>query len=387
MTGGNGRLGSGVRGDDARFSQNLPNESHPYVYVASARFSPMSQTRRSVLASLGAGAAAVGTAGCLGTPGSEAPDRVSLLLNWNPNGLHVPYYAAKSEGFYEQEGVEVTEIRSGSGSDVSARQAGLSNTQFSVTSSDQVLLTAGGGVDVQSVGVMMQHSPNVVFTTREAFGDELEAPEQLAGTQIGTGPGMVRILTELYLDAVGVRDEVELVDTGYDTVQRLLAGEIDAAGGVFGDAVAAQYQGATVDRLNVADHVPAYGHVLATSPDYAEDNPETVRAFLRGTARGAAWATNNPEAGVDALVEANESLTEVREQQRESWETLANDHIVSSAVEEHGWGWSESEPWTTVADALDDADSGTPAGPGDVWTNEYLDTDDEYVGDYVSQIS
>jgi NitT/TauT family transport system substrate-binding protein len=198
---------------------------------------------------------------------------------------------------------------------------------------------------------------------------------------------MVRILTELYLEAVGVREEVELVDTGYDTVQRLLAGEVDAAGGVFGDAVDARYQGATVDSLNVAEAVPSYGHVIATSPDYAEQNPETVRAFLRGTARGAAWATNNPEAGVDALVEANESLSEVREQQRASWETLANDHIVSPAVEEHGWGWSESEPWTTVADALQSSDSGTPASPDEVWTNDYLDTDDEYVGGYVDQIS
>lgn len=343
----------------------------------------MSHTRRSVLASIGATTLA---AGCAGVPGGSGTESASLMLNWNPNGLHVPYYAARAEGFYEEEGVEITEIQSGSGSDVSARQAGIGNTEFSVTSSDQVLLTAGGGVDVQSVGTMMQQSPNVVFSTREAFGEELTDPEQLAGTKIGTGPGMVRILTELYLEAVGVREEVELVDTGYDTVQRLLAGEVDAAGGVFGDAIAARYQDATVDSLNVADAVPSYGHVIATAPSYAEENPETVKAFLRGTARGAAWATNNPEAGVDALIDANESLSEVREQTRETWDTLAADHIVSPAVEEHGWGWSVSKPWTTVADALADADSGTPAGPGEVWTNEYLDTDSEYISNYVDRL-
>ncbi|WP_267646816.1 ABC transporter substrate-binding protein [Halolamina litorea] len=344
----------------------------------------MSHTRRSVLAAVGSGVAL--TAGCLGAPGSDGTQSVSLLLNWTPNGLHVPYYAAKQQGFYEEAGVEVTEIVSGDGSDFSARQAGRGNNEFGVTSSDQVLLTAGGGIDVQSVGVMMQQSPNVVFSTREAFGGELNDPEQLAGKTVGTGPGMVRMLTELYLEATGVRSEVELVDTGYDTVQRLLAGEVDAAGGVFGDAIDARYQGATVDSLGVATEVPSYGHVLATAPSFAEENPETVNAFLEGTARGAAWATNNREAGVDALVEANGSISEVREQARATWDTLADEHIVGPAVEEHGWGWHSSEPWTTMADALESADSGEVADPSTVWTNDHLDTDAEYIGDYTEQI-
>lgn len=341
----------------------------------------MPHTRRSLLATVGAGAAL--TAGCLGAPSSGG---ASLLLNWTPNGLHVPYYAARERGFYAEEGVEIEEIVGGDGSQFSAQQVGRENNEFGVTSSDQVLLTAPE-IDVQSIGVMMQQSPNVVFSTREAFGGELTDPQQLAGKRVGTGPGMVRMLTELYLEDVGVRSEVELVDTGYDTVQRLLAGEVDAAGGVFGDAIAARYQGATVDTLGVAAEVPSYGHVLATSPSYAESNPESVRAFLRATARGAAWATNNPEAGVDALVAANESLSEVREQTRATWDTLAADHIVGPAVEEHGWGWHRSEPWTTVADALEAGDSGEVASPSSVWTNEYLDTEDRYIGRYVEQIS
>lgn len=345
----------------------------------------MSHTRRSVLASIGAGAAL--TAGCLGAPGDDGSERASLILNWTPNGLHVPYYAADAQGFYEEEGIELTDIVGGDGSDASARQAGLGNNEFAVTSSDQVLLTTGGGVDVQSVGVMMQQSANVVFSTREAFGGELTDPQQLAGKTVGTGPGMVRMLTELYLQEVGVREEVELVDTGYETVQRLLAGEVDAAGGVFGDAIDARYQGATVDSLSVAEAVPSYGHVLATAPAFAEENPETVEGFLRATARGAAWATNNPKQGVDALVEANESISEVREQARETWETMATDHIVGPAVEEHGWGWHQSEPWTTVADALESADSGEVAPTDEVWTNEYLDTEYEYIGGYTDQIS
>ncbi|MFW5911634.1 MAG: ABC transporter substrate-binding protein [Halolamina sp.] len=345
----------------------------------------MSHTRRSVLASLGAGAL---TAGCLSVPGSSGgTESVSLLLNWTPNGLHVPYYAAKEQGFYEDEGISLSEITGSDGSDYAARQAGLGNTEFAVTSSDQVLLTTGGDVDVTSIGAMMQQSPNVVFATRESMDEPLEEPEQLAGERVGTGPGMVRMLTELYLEAVGVREDVELVDAGYSTVQRLLEGEFAAAGGVFGDAIDAAHQDATVDSLRVAEEVPAYGHVLAASPSYAESNPETTRAFLRATARGAAWATNDPEGGVDALVANNESLSEVREQARETWETMAEGHVTSPAVEEQGWGWQESDPWTTIATALRDADSGEVASPDSVWTNDYLDTGSAAIGEYDERVS
>jgi NitT/TauT family transport system substrate-binding protein len=344
----------------------------------------MRYTRRSLLASLGASTLA---AGCLGAPGSSEGESVSLLLNWTPNGLHTPYYAAREEGFYEAEGITVSGIRGGDGSDFSARQAGLGNTEFAVTSSDQVLLTNGGGVDVSAVGVRMQRSPNVVFATRDSLGEPLEDPDQLAGARIGTGPGMVRMLTELYLDAVGVREDVELVETGYNTVQRLLNGDVDAAGGVFGDAIDARYQGATVDSLRVASELPAYGHLLATSPSYAAENPETVRAFLRATARGAAWATNNPEAGVDAVVSANESLREVREQTRATWERMAESFVVGPAVKDHGWGWQQSNPWATVVGALRDTAAGEVADPDEVWTNEYLDTGSPYVDGYADRVS
>jgi NitT/TauT family transport system substrate-binding protein len=308
---------------------------------------------------------------------------VSLLLNWKPSGLHVPYYAAAAQGFYEAEGLNLEAIEAGQGSDFSAKQVGLGNTAFAVTSSDQVLNVNSRELSPLSVGVVMQKSPVVVFSTRGTLGAELSAADQLSGRTVGTGPGMVRVLTELFLERSGIRSDVELVDTGFDTVQQLLAGKIDAAGGVFGDAISAEAQGYETDSLGVAETVPAYGHVLATGAEFAEENPGTVRAFLRATARGAAWARENVEEGVDALVEANGSLAESRAQQREKWVRMADEHVTSETVREHGWGWSAAEPWATTAEALAGADSlGGEVDPDAVWTNDYLDTDSEYIGDY-----
>jgi len=368
----------------------------------------MEKTRRALLAAAGVTAAA----GCLGgsdseggTPTEAAGDgaatatptvtetatpepepevsEVSLLLNWKPSGLHVPYYAARAEGFYEAEGLTVGKIESGQGSDFSAKQVGLGNTAFGITSADQVLNVNSRELSPRSVGVVMQKSPVVLFTVREEFGEELTDAEQLAGATVGTGPGMVRLLSRLLLEEEGVLGDVELVDTGYDTVQQLLSGEIDAAGGVFGDVVDARHEGPTVDLLRVASAVPSYGHVVATDGAFAEENPATVRAFLRATARGSAWAAANPEAATDRLVEAVPALEESRDRQRDKWRLMSEDFVLSETVRREGWGWSSPDPWTTMHGALADADLlEGEVDPASVWTNDHLDRDYEYVGSY-----
>ncbi|MFB6107470.1 MAG: ABC transporter substrate-binding protein [Haloplanus sp.] len=368
----------------------------------------MAPTRRAFLAAAGV----TSVAGCLGGGGTDAGTgestssatptpttttgstgasldaEASLLLNWKPSGLHVPYFAAKAKGFYEAEGLTLSKIETGKGSDFSAKQAGLGNTEFAISSSDQVLNVNSRGLSPQSVGVVMQKNPAVLFSTRETFGGKLTDPTQVEGKRVGTGPGMVRVLTKLFLERAGVLDSVEMVDTGYDTVQQLLAGKIDAAGGVFGDAISAEAQDYDVDSVRIADTVPSYGHVVAAKREWADANPETVRAFLRATARGAAWAQTNPEAATGLLVDANGALAESRDQQRRKWTTMAQSFMLTETVERKGWGWSRAEPWQVTHDALNDADLlGGSVDPASVWTNAYLDADSKYVGAYAEVVS
>ncbi|MCH7659853.1 MAG: ABC transporter substrate-binding protein [Euryarchaeota archaeon] len=319
--------------------------------------------------------------------GSETPDpetsSVSLVLNWRIGGLHAPYFAALENGFYTEEGFSDVDIESGQGSDFAAQQVGIGNAEFGITSSDQVLAVASEGLAPQSVGVMMQHNPVTVFSAPENFGEELTDPEQLAGRTLGSGPGMVRQMTEAYLDSHGVLDEVDYVDSGFDTVQQLLTGEIDAAAGVFSDVVDAEHQDYGIDSLPTADTIASYGHLVAVEEGFGEENPHTVESFLRATARGAVWANQHPEEAIDALVSAQSELEEVRENQRDKWDVMRTEYMPSDTVREEGWGASDPDPWQETYDTLDaggffenDIDART------VWTNDYLDTEYEYVADY-----
>lgn len=370
----------------------------------------MTRTRRAFLATTGLAAV---TAGCLGggstgsdqttrTPSTTtamseqtsttttAPSRtnISLLLNWKPSGLHVPYFGAKAKGYYANEGLTVSRIKSGQGSGFSAKQAGLGNEPFVVTSASQVLETRSRGLSPVAVGVVMQRSPTVLFTARDAFGAKLTDPSQLRGKTVGTGPGMVHLMTKLYLQKAGVRGDVDLVSTGYNTVQQLLAGKVDVAGGVFGDVVDARHHKKTIDTLPVSSEVDAYGHVIATSESFAKNHPDTVRAFLRATARGSAWGTLHPSAAIGALVDAVPSLSQSKSIQLDKWKLMANQYVLSDTVRSKGWGFSRSNPWSTLNTALGSAgDLGNSVDASSAWTNTYLDTNAKYISEYASVVA
>ena len=351
------------------------------------------RTRRGVLA-LGGAVALSGCAGRLGGSGDGDPsaedgiavESVSLLLNWNIGGLHTPYVAARENGFYEEEGFTDVEFESGDGSDFAANQAGLGNTEFAISSGDQILTVNSNELSPRAVGIVMQRNPNVVFADREEFG-ELSDPEQLEGVTVGSGPGMVRTMTEAYLDHHDLLDTVEYVDAGFDTVQQLLAGEIDVAGGVFSDVVDARHQDREIDVLEIEDAVSSYGHLITTDDSFAEENPDTVEAFLRATARGAVWAAQNPDEAIDHLVDVQPELEETRENQADKWEEMYTGYMLSETVETEGWGASAPEPWEETHDVLADGDAlENEVDPADVWTNDYLDAEDEYVAEFADRI-
>ncbi|MDL5362477.1 ABC transporter substrate-binding protein [Halalkalicoccus sp. NIPERK01] len=363
----------------------------------------MQQTRRAFIGAIGGAALAgctaerdpgIGGGGSTGgqdegesdTPAPEVAS-VSMVLNWRIGGLHAPYFAALENGFYADEGFESVDIESGQGSDFAAQQVGVGNAEFALTSPDQVLNVTSKGLAPQCVGVLMQRNPVVVFSARENFGEPLEGADQLRGRTLGSGPGMVRQMTEVYLDSHGVLDAVEYVDSGFDTVQQLLTGEIDAAAGVFSDVVDAEHQGYAIDALPIAETIPSYGHLLAVEEAFGGENPETVASFLRATARGAVHASQHPEEAIDALVAAQPELEEVRENQRDKWDAMRTEYMVSETVREQGWGASDPETWRETYATLDAGGFFEESvDPDAAWTNDYLDTGSEYVADYADLV-
>lgn len=318
-------------------------------------------------------------------------ETVDFQLNWDPNGFQSPYFLAQERGFYADEGLDIRFVE-GHGSPFAAEQAARGRTEFALAGASAVLSVRSQGFDPLSVAAVTQKTPAAVYTLRDVFDEPLERPEQLAGRTVAPSATKTRILTAQLLEDADIRGEVELLSvdqyTHHRVQHKLLDGEVDAAVGVVTNGVELEREhDREADELPIGDHLLIYGMTIVTDPDFAAENPETVRSFLRATARGWAAATDDPGTAVDALVVRNATLERNREIEQAKFETAAIDLQFTDHVREAGWGNHDRDHWRTLADTLAETDLlDGEIDPDAAWTNEYLDTDVATIAQYADRI-
>ena len=76
-----------------------------------------------------AAALIVAAIGCAAGPAAAA-DQVSVQLDWVVRGNHAMFFVGKEKGFFAQNGIDVTDIRKGTGSPDAMRLVGNGNAEF-----------------------------------------------------------------------------------------------------------------------------------------------------------------------------------------------------------------------------------------------------------------
>ena len=93
-----------------------------------------------------------------------------------------------------------------------------------------------------------------------------------------------------------------------------------------------------------------YTPVIAANDDFAKENPDAVRAFLRAAKRGYEYAVENPDAAADILVAAVPELDADLVHQSQSY--LANQYVADAS----SWGVIDPERWAAFYTWLNDND-------------------------------
>ena len=318
-------------------------------------------------------------------------ETVTFQLNWEPNGFQAPYFLAREAGFYADEGLEV-EFVEGHGSPFAAEQTAKGRSDLGLSGGSAVLSVRSQGLDPLAVAAVSQKTPATVYTLRDAFGEPFTEPEQLRGRVVGPSATKTRILTLQLLEDRGIRDDVEVNDVQKHTHHRvehqLLDGDIDAAVGVVtnGKELEREYD-RVADELLIGNYLDVYGMTVVTNPEFAADNPETIRSFLRATARGWELATNDPDRAVDALIARNAQLEHSREVERMKFLASAEDLQFTEFVREAGWGHFDGRRWENLGEMLAETDLlESPVDPDDAWTNEYVDDTEPVIANYAERI-
>lgn len=271
----------------------------------------MNTRRLSTIASI-AMVSLVALSGCAAEPGpsdGEDATAISFRLDWSWGAEHTGYVVAEALGYYAEEGLDVT-ISEGTGSAVTATALAGGEAQIGVISAGEVLAAVSKDLPILSIATVVQSNPSAVIYNKDRL--EVKELSDLHGTTLGTVPessiykewGAVAALNDLD------RSKITEVAVGQALVQALVTGQVDAiTAWTFNQGLQAQVLGANVGFLTFGSlglDVP--NSTIAASRDFAAENPEAVKAFLRATAKGWEYTVANPEEALKLLFDAQPKI-------------------------------------------------------------------------------
>ena len=263
------------------------------------------------------GAAAVALALLASACGGEDElTPINLQLQWVAQAQFAGYYAAVDQGFYADEGLDVT-ILEGAVEIVPQQVVATGGAQFGLAWVPKALLSNQEGAGLVNVGQVFQRSGTLMVSWADSG---ITSPDDWAGRTVGNwGFGNEFELTAA-IEKFNVPD-VELVGQSFD-MEALLNREIDAAEAMIYNEYAQVLEATNPatgqlyqpEDLNVIDFndpdiaTAMLQDAIWVTEDYARNNPDTVGAFLRASFRGWIYCRDNPDSCVDIVLAAGPTL-------------------------------------------------------------------------------
>ena len=263
-----------------------------------------------VVALLAATLALAGLAGC-GGDGAEpgASEEATLVLDFQPNAVHVGIYAALAEGYYRDAGLDLT-VHEPSASTDAPKLLEAGRAQFAILDIHDLGLARERGLKLVGVMPIVQRPlASVIAADRGA----VRRPRNLVGETVGvTGlPSDDAVLDSVLESDRTPPASVHRVTIGFQAVSSLAAGRIAAATGFWNaEGVTLRRKGVPIRVFRVDDYgAPRYPElVLATSGKTLSKRAGLVRRVVGATIRGYSLATRDPARALDDLLAGESSL-------------------------------------------------------------------------------
>ena len=322
-----------------------------------------------------------GTDGATDGAGELTP--VTLQLQWVAQAQFAGYYAAVDQGFYEDEGLDVT-IMEGGPDIVPQDVLASGDVDYAISWVPKVLGSIEQGANITNVAQIFERSA----TTQISFKDQgIETAADLDGKNVGSwGFGNE---WELFagMQKAGVElADIKLIQQAFD-MTGFLSGDIDAAQAMTYNEYAQVletknpdtgelYQPADLNVIDwnkegtamLQDAIWANGDKLALDKDYAD----TTVKFIKASIRGWVYAAENPQEAADIVTAAGSALG----QSHQLWMTNEINKLIWPST--NGIGLVDETAWQNTVDIAMNTKNETGATiittepPETAYTNEYV---------------
>ncbi len=276
---------------------------------------------------------------------------VTLILDWTPNTNHTGFYVAQALGYYDEANLDIT-IQEPTDLLVEA-VVNSGAAQFGVSYQEFFTYARADKMPLVSVAAIIQHNTSGFVTLHDQ--DPISRPADLAGLRYGGfgQPDLEKAVINALIECDGgTPDSFEYVDVGYvDPFELMQRDRIDFAWMYYAwSGIEGELRGLDLDAVMLMDHFDCipdyYTPILITSEDMIAQQPDVVAAFVQATARGFAYAIQDPADAaqilIDAAPEADPGLI------RASADWLAPQYQADAPR----WGQQSVEIWQGFSDFL-----------------------------------
>jgi NitT/TauT family transport system substrate-binding protein len=237
---------------------------------------------------------------------AQSVQKVSLRLDWVISGYHAPYFVGIKNGYYREEGLEVT-VEPGNGSGNVAQAIGNGNGDFATVDGGTMMQLVAKGLTVKSVMGLYQRNPiGVIYNVKSGIAK----PKDIEGkTLVITNGDAPSALLPAFAEATGVDlKKVNIVSTDAAAKNAaVISGRGDAVVTFsFQGVPIIEAAGVSVKTFDYADYgVTVPGITLIARPEYLDKNPEIVKKLIRAIRKSFEWTRDSPEKAVEILGEMN----------------------------------------------------------------------------------
>ncbi len=229
-----------------------------------------------------------------------AADKVRFELDWLPGGDKSPVYVGIQQGFFADEGLEVSISVSRGSTDALTK---LATNQADIGIADIAALMAARAQDkvpVSAVFNIFNQAPHAFFTLSTS---DIESINDIAGKRVATSPfTSSNAFLPLLLEANGLpRDAVNLNRTDPGALgPMLITGNTDAIIAWVTNVALFQAQAASAGReIRVIPWSEAglelYSSSIVASDRFLDSRPEVARRFLKAYRKSLQFTNANPE--------------------------------------------------------------------------------------------
>jgi putative hydroxymethylpyrimidine transport system substrate-binding protein len=247
--------------------------------------------------------AACALAGCGGGSGAGAQQPATVAIDFTPNAVHAPIYAAKREGFDRDHGVKLA-IRGPGTSPDSLKLLLANKADIAVLDIHDLGLARERGADVVGIGALVDRPLAAIICA-----PDVTRPRDLEGKRVGVSglPSDPAVLRPVMQADGGAFSKLRLITIGFNAVPNLIAHKVAGVPAFWNvEGVLLRRRGFDPRIFKLDDYgAPHYPEVvLVTKRSTLQSKRKMVEGAVAAIADGSRSVLKDPDPAIDDVARA-----------------------------------------------------------------------------------